>query len=125
MTIDLQAEKVRQEARQLRPVYEAMAREFVNGVGTIPFEDAVDENTPREWFLQVDAHLEIHQLRQFLQTTNLISEEILTALLWHHLNKPERSSRDRDKVDFLLVQLFSHIAPSQLRPDDADFDYVA
>jgi hypothetical protein len=125
MTTNLQAEKTRQNVLQLYPVYQALAREFVIDVSALPLEDPVDENTLREWFLQVDAHIEIHQLRQFLQTTNLISDEILKATLSHHLSKQERDSRDRDKVDFLLVQLFSQTAPSQLNNDDVDLAYVA
>jgi hypothetical protein len=46
-------------------------------------------------------------------------------LLVHHLHKPERSDSDRDKIDFLLVQFFSHSAPSRLEDTDVDLAYVA
>jgi len=60
-------------------------------------------------FLDMDQRIQVHQLRQFLQTTTLTSEEGLRTLLEHHLQKAQRSDSDRDKTDFLLVQ-FSRIA---------------
>ena len=44
-------------------------------------------------------------------------------MLKHYLDKAARSDADRDKVDFLLVQYFSHCAPSRL--EDTDAYYVA
>jgi hypothetical protein len=64
-------------------------------------------------------------LRQFLQTTSLTSEEGLQTLLEHHLNRETRIDSDRDKIDFLLVQFFSHCAPSRLEDADVDLSYVA
>jgi hypothetical protein len=79
----------------------------------------------RQWFLDMDHRIEVHQLRQFLQTTTLTSEEGLRTLLQHHLQKAQRSDSDRDKTDFLLVQFFSHCAPSRLEDADVDIEYVA
>src|SRR6202161_7050 len=73
----------------------------------------------------MDARIQGHQLRQFLQTTTVGSDEALRSLLMHHLRRPEHSDSDRDKIDFLLVQFFSHCAPSRLEDADVDVAYVA
>jgi hypothetical protein len=119
-------------ARLLYPLYAALAREFVielpscsdleEGVDAPPEESIA---LARQWFQDVDDRIQVHQLRQFLQTTSLTTEEGLRSLLAHHLNKKNRSTADRDKIDFLLVQFFSHCAPSRLEDADVDFEYVA
>ena len=52
----------------------------------------------RQWFLEVDERIQVHQLRQFLQTTSLDEEEGLRPLLVHHLKsrigRPDRSGQD-------------------------------
>ncbi len=78
-----------------------------------------------EWFEQVDAQIQVHQLRQFLQTTPLANEAVLRQLLTHHLQKTAKATSDRDKTDFLLVQYFSLCAPSGMEDGDVDLDYVA
>ena len=45
----------------------------------------------REWLLEMDKKIQVHQLRQFLQTTSLTSEEALQTLLEHHLNRASRA----------------------------------
>jgi hypothetical protein len=120
------------DARLLYPLYAALAREFVidlpahgdleAGVDA-PAQESVEQ--ARQLFLDMDARVQVHQLRQFLQTTTLGSDEALRILLIHHLRKPEHSDSDRDKIDFLLVQFFSHCAPSRLEDADVDVAYVA
>ena len=119
-------------ARLLYPLYAALAREFVIDLPPCADLEANVEAPPqesielaRQWFLDMDERIQVHQLRQFLQTTSLTSDEGLKALLVHHLHKPNRSSSDRDKIDFLLVQFFSHCAPSRLEDADVDVEYVA
>lgn len=119
-----------QEARQLYPLYAALARECVIDLPScedlevgIEAPSAESVALARQWLLDVDQRIQIHQLRQFLQTTNLASDEALGALLRHYLHKATRSDSDRDKVDFLLVQYFSHCAPARL--EDTDAEYVA
>lgn len=119
-------------ARLLYPLYAALAREFVIELPSCGDLEANVEAPPqesveqaRQWFLDMDQRIQVHQLRQFLQTTNLTSEEGLRTLLQHHLNKAQRSDSDRDKIDFLLVQFFSHCTPSRLEDGDVDLDYVA
>lgn len=121
-----------QNARQLYPLYAALAREFVielpacpdleTGVDAPPEESIIQA---RQWFCDVDRRIQVHQLRQFLQTTTLASDEALRILLTHHLHKSEHSDSDRDKIDFLLVQYFSHSAPSRLEDADVDVAFVA
>jgi hypothetical protein len=118
------------EARQLHPLYAALARECVIDLPACPDLDVGTEAPPaesielaRQWLLNVDEKIQVHQLRQFLQTTTLASDEVLGILLKHYLHKVARNDSDRDKIDFLLVQYFSHCAPSRL--EDTDVQYVA
>ena len=101
----------------LQTIYSALVREFVIEVTTCPV-DVEFSPSPESvehanaWFQQVDAQIQVHQLRQFLQTTSLANEAGLRHLLAHHLQKTEKAASDRDKTDFLLVQYFSLCAPS-------------
>ncbi len=54
----------------------------------------------------MDARIHIHHLRHFAQTSPLMMEEAIGDLLAHYLGK-RHADEDRDKVDFLLVQMFS------------------
>ncbi len=118
--------------RLLRPLYTAMTREFVietpacgdleSGVEA-PTEEGIQQ--ARVWFDTVDQRLQVHQLRQFLQTTALADNESLKVLLLRYLQKSSHMPADRDKVDFLLVQFFSHATPSRMDDSDCDLDYVA
>jgi hypothetical protein len=121
-----------QNARMLHPLYVALAREFVIELPPCSDLEAGLEAPPqesiqqaRQWFAELDGRIQVHQLRQFLQTTTLASEEALRNLLIHHLHKEPRTDADRDKIDFLLVQYFSHCAPSGLQDPDVDSAYVA
>ena len=119
-------------ARILYPTYSALAREFVidltpcndleTGVEQPP-QESVEQ--ARQWLRDMDERIHIHQLRQFLQTTTLVSPQLLQTLLLHHLHKDEKSPSDRDKIDFLLVQLFSIAAPSRLEDSSVTLEYVA
>ncbi len=118
----------------LQPIYAALVREFVIDVPACPidennaegFSPSAESVGPAEaWFQQVDTQIQVHQLRQFLQTTPLANEAVLRQLLLHHLQKTSKSASDRDKTDFLLVQYFSLCAPSGLEDADVDLDYVA
>jgi len=120
------------DARILYPLYSALLREFMfelpdcavlAGGDDCPPKEMVEE--ARQWLLAADERIQVHQLRQFLQTTTLASEEALRALLVHHLHKPEPDDTSRDKVDFLLVQYFAHCAPSPLDDHALDLESVA
>jgi hypothetical protein len=106
----------------LHPVYASLVREFVIEV---PEPTGAGAREEAEWLLSVDAEVQVHQLRQFLQTTPLASEFVLRCLLLHHLQKPAKSSADRDKIDFLLVQYFSFCAPSISAEAGVEAKFVA
>jgi hypothetical protein len=119
-------------ARRLHPIYAEMAREFVIDVpGCADLEAHVD--TPgresveqaQQWLNAMDEKIQVHQLRQFLQTSSLVDADGLIALLTHFLGKTPRSDSGRDKIDFLIVQYFSQGAPSELDDSNADVAYVA
>jgi hypothetical protein len=119
-------------ARILYPTYSALAREFVIDLTPCNDLEVGIEQPPREsveqarqWLDEMDERIQIHQLRQFLQTTSLVTPQLLQTLLLHHLHKDEKSPSDRDKIDFLLVQLFSLAAPSRLEDSAVTIEYVA
>jgi hypothetical protein len=123
-------EEPRSIFQTLHPIYHALVCEFVVEVSACPFEadsepDTINETQAEAWLQQVDAQIQVHQLRQFLQTSPLANETVLRELLAHHLHKPVKAAADRDKVDFLLVQYFSFCAPSRLEDSDVDLEYVA
>lgn len=108
-------------ARRLYSVYIELDRTFELDMPPCrELEDAVDrpETDARErvlqWFDQVDARVQVWQLRQLLQSTNLQNEENLRYLVARHLDKPQKNEADKDKIDFLLVQYFAHCAPHGL-----------
>jgi hypothetical protein len=118
-------------ACRLYPVYFEIAREFAIEVeacsaleagGDIPDDETVQQSI--EWIEQLDQRIQVHQLRQFLQTNSLAGQDSFVTLLQYFLSQPVRSDATRDKVDFLLVQYFSQIAPSQLDDNEVDLAYV-
>jgi hypothetical protein len=119
-------------ARRLHPIYAEMAREFVIDLPGCADLEAHVETPGREsveqaqhWLNQMDDKIQVHQLRQFLQTSSLVDPDGLVALLQHFLAKTPHSDSVRDKIDFLLVQYFSQGAPSDLDDSSADLAYVA
>lgn len=105
-------------ARRLYSVYIELDRTFELDLPPCSeLEDSVDrpESDARErvlqWFDQVDARVQVWQLRQLLQSTNLQNEENLRYLIARHLDKAQKNEADKDKIDFLLVQYFAHCAP--------------
>jgi hypothetical protein len=119
-------------ARRLYPIYFELAREFAievkpcadleAGVDT-PGKEAVEQAS--QWLEQMDSLVQVHQLRQFLQTSSLVSQEGLVSLLQHFLGKTPKTDTIRDKIDFLLVQYFSQLAPTGVNDAEVDLAYVA
>jgi hypothetical protein len=108
-------------ARRLYTVYAELDRSFELGMTPCrDLEDPVDRPEAEvrervlEWFEQIDAHVQVWQLRQLLQSTSLQNEENLRYLIARHLDKKQKSEADKDKIDFLLVQYFAHCAPHGL-----------
>ena len=118
--------------RCLYPVYSALAREAVIAMPPCQeLESALDAPSAEalaeaeKWVEAMDQRIHPHQLRQFLQTSGPMDEEVVRQLLLHYLSKKQRTELDRDKVDFLLVQFFSQHAPSDLSDADLTFKTVA
>src|SRR5579863_6079193 len=119
-------------ARRLHPIYTELAREFVidlpacadleAGVDA-PGRESVEQ--AQQWLNEMDERIQVHQLRQFLQTSSLVDPASLVAMLQHFLAKTARTDSTRDKIDFLLVQYFSQIAPTDLDDNSLDLAYVA
>jgi hypothetical protein len=119
-------------ARRLYPIYFELAREFAidvqvcadleAGVET-PGKEAVEH--AKRWLDELDDRIQVHQLRQFLQTSALVTPESLLNLLQHFLAKTPKTNAMRDKIDFLLVQYFSQMAPSGLDDAEVDLAYVS
>ena len=119
-------------ARRLYTIYAELDRTFE--IGAPPCRDLdypVDRSEPevigrvRQWFDQMDGHVQVWQLRQLLQSTNLQTEENLRDLIQRHISKPQRTEIDRDKIDFLLVQYFAHCAPQGLYERQITLEEVA
>jgi hypothetical protein len=119
-------------ARRLHPIYAELAREFVIDIPGCADLEAQADTPGREsveqaqhWLNQMDEKIQVHQLRQFLQTSSMVDSDGLVALLQHFLAKTPRSDSGRDKIDFLMVQYFSQGAPTDLDDNSADLAYVA
>ena len=111
-----------EELRSLFPIYLALAKqlEFEIPFGpdrrNLPAKaDAELLDSVLTWANSMDQRVMVHQLRHLLQMTTLnASESGLRALILRHLRKSIKSSMDRDKIDFLLVQYFALCAPAKI-----------
>jgi hypothetical protein len=119
-------------ARKLYPIYVELAREFVIERPPCADLESGAEQPDREtveragdWLAQSDKAIQVYQLRQFLQTSARVDQECMVAWLQHFLAQPAKDDSARDKIDFLLVQYFSQVAPSRLDDNDVDVAYVA
>lgn len=109
-----------------------MARELVIELQPcLPLEEGLETPGPElvseveQWFEEMDRRIRVHQLRQFAQTSMQMDAEALAHFVLHHLNKKVKTDADRDKVDFLLVQLFSQVAPLRMRDAELTIETVA
>ena len=119
-------------ARKLYPIYFELAREFAIDVKPCADLEAMVDTPGKEtveqanqWIEHMDNSIQVHQLRQFLQTSSLANQEGTINLLQHYLAKQPKTDAIRDKIDFLLVQYFSQIAPAGLNDAEVDLPYVA
>jgi hypothetical protein len=118
--------------QRLYALYGAIARELVIEWKPCPELEQPLDSPPTEvisetgkWFAQMDGRIQVQHLRQFAQTSALMTEEALKDFLNHYLHKQPRTAPDRDKVDFLLVQLFSQKAPPHASDADLSIRAVA
>ncbi|MGA2811603.1 MAG: hypothetical protein ABSG16_09405 [Candidatus Acidiferrum sp.] len=113
------------------PIYVALAKQLAIDIPIPPAKRSLPEKADLELFSQVQTWLDsmdhrvlVHELRHLLQMTTLnASETGLQALIQRHMRKPTKSTIDRDKIDFLLVQYFALCAPpkiyhKQIAPED-------
>jgi hypothetical protein len=119
-------------ARQVYPIYFELAREFAIEVKPFPDLEAGVDTPGKEtveqaqcWLEEMDQLIPVHQLRQFLQTNSLVNQERLLALVQHFLTSTVKTDAMRDKIDFLLVQYFSQLAPTGVSDAEVDLAYVA
>jgi hypothetical protein len=119
-------------ARRLHSVYAALDQTFELGTPACPeLEQNVDRSEPAvlervsKWFENIDDQVQVWQLRQLLQSTNLQSEENLRYLIRRHLDKKQKTDSDKEKIDFLLVQYFAHCAPHGVTEERTTLEGVA
>jgi hypothetical protein len=102
------------------PIYLALAKQL--GIA-IPFSQRKLPETPDQelailvqtWLDAMDQRVLVYQLRHLLQATTMnASESSLQSLIERHLRKPTKTTFDRDKIDFLLVQYFALCAPAKI-----------
>jgi hypothetical protein len=110
------------ELRAVFPIYLALAKQLET---EIPFSqdkrilpEAAEPplfTKVQTWLDSLDLQVQVHQLRHLLQMTTLnASESGLRALILRHLRKSSKTTTDRDKIDFLLVQYFALCAPAKI-----------
>lgn len=119
-------------ARRIYPIYLALNQQCAFGLQPCrELESPIDRSDPESmqliqgWLEKMDSLIEVHQLRQLLQTTHIAGEEGLRALLQRQLAKATKDNSIRDKVDYLLVQYYAHCAPHDAHHSDIDHDHVA
>jgi hypothetical protein len=122
-----------EELRSVFPIYVALAKQLQMEI-PIPqnkriLPEKVDPdlfNQIQKWLDVMDQQVMVHQLRHLLQMTTLnASESGLRALIMRHLRKPSKTTTDRDKADFLLVQYFALTAPPKIYHKQIELSDVA
>ncbi|HXZ26912.1 MAG TPA: hypothetical protein VEG08_02815, partial [Terriglobales bacterium] len=77
------------------------------------------------WLDEMDARVQAAPLRSLLQTTQLATEENLHDLIVRYLAREPKDDSLRDRLDFLLVQFFSHCASPVLHQGEVALEDVA
>jgi hypothetical protein len=122
-----------EELRSVFPIYVALAKQLQLEI-PIPqnkriLPDKVDPDLfskIQNWLEVMDQQVMVHQLRHLLQMTTLnASESGLRALIMRHLRKQAKTTTDRDKADFLLVQYFALTAPPKIYHKQIELSDVA
>lgn len=118
-------------ARRIYPVYSALLRQFDLGIEPCrELESPINRSEPEvmarviAWFNQMDLKVEVFQLRQLLQMTELGTEETLRTLVKRQLAYPRKTKAVRDKVDFLIVQYYAQCSPHGAH-EDLSFDHFS
>ena len=119
------------QVRLVYPLYAALATQFE--IAPLPYPaNEVPPARPtraqferdRKWLDSIDERVLAYQIRQVPPELLNASEESLRALIKRQLQKPDKTSVDRDKIDLLLVQYFVFCAPDDLAHNDVSLDQV-
>jgi hypothetical protein len=78
-----------------------------------------------KWLDAIDENLLAYQLRQVPSEILNASEQSLCSFIQRQLRKPDKTTVDRDKVDWLLVQYFALCAPEELYRQEIKLEDVA
>jgi hypothetical protein len=121
------------ELRSVFPIYVALAKQLQLEIPIPQNKRILPEKFDPELFAQIQTWLDtmdqqvmVHQLRHLLQMTTLnASESGLRALIMRHLRKTAKTTIDRDKADFLLVQYFALTAPPKIYHKQIELGDVA
>jgi len=119
---DMARQEQWEELRSVFPIYLALAKQLEFEIPFGPERRNLPTKADPElfgsvlsWVDSMDQRVMVHQLRHLLQMTTLnASESGLRALILRHLRKQIKSTTDRDKIDFLLVQYFALCAPAKI-----------
>jgi len=122
-----------EELRSVFPIYVALAKQLQLEIPIPQNKRILPEKVDADLSSQIQKWLEVmnqqvlvHQLRHLLQMTTLnASESGLRALIMRHLRKPSKTTTDRDKADFLLVQYFALTAPPKIYHKQIELGDVA
>ena len=122
-----------EELRSVFPIYVALAKQLQLEIPIAQNKRILPEKVDPDLFSQIqkwldvmDQQVMVHQLRHLLQMTTLnASESGLRALIMRHLRKPSKTTIDRDKADFLLVQYFALTAPPKIYHKQIELPDVA
>jgi hypothetical protein len=122
-----------EELRSVFPIYVALAKQLQLEIPIAQNKRILPERLDPDLFDQIpkwldvmDQQVMVHQLRHLLQMTTLnASESGLRALIMRHLRKPSKTTIDRDKADFLLVQYFALTAPPKIYHKQIELGDVA
>ena len=120
------------EGRLAYPLYAALARQFEFATPPYPASQLPPEQPSREvfdrdleWLDGIDAKVRAFQIRQLPAQLLNASEEALRAFIQRLLKRPAKTSADRDKIDWLLVQYFALCAPEALYREEIKLADVA
>ena len=122
-----------EELRSVFPIYVALAKQLQLEIPIPQNRRILPEKADpglftqiQKWLDVMDQQVLVHQLRHLLQMTTLnASESGLRALIMRHLRKASKTTTDRDKADFLLVQYFALTAPPKIYHKQIELSDVA
>jgi len=120
------------EARFVYPLYAALAEQFhfaelPHLLGELPPVRPSREVFDRDlcWLDEIDEKVRAYQIRQLPSNVLNASERSLRAFIHRQLKKPNKTTVDRDKIDFLLTQYFALCAPEELYRGQVELSDVA